>query len=116
MKRFMMIVVAMAGVMMVSNSDTRADHRHHGGSNLGFSISLGNGYNNFSGGYGQGYSRPYNVYGAGYGGVYGGGYPVYRSASIYSAPAYAVPVYSVPVYGGGFRGGYGGYGGHRHCR
>lgn len=111
MKRFMMILAVMLGMAAVTSSTARADHRHHGGrSGSSFSISFGNGYNNFGYSSGRGgYGNPYG-YGGGYGGHgHGyGGYPVYRSA-----PVYSVPVYGVPVYGGGYGGGYGH--GHRHC-
>ena len=107
MKRFMMIMAVLAGMVALSSSKAMADHRHYGGrSGSSFSISFGNGYNNFAYSSGRGgFGYPY---GGGYGGHGYGGYPVYRPV-----PVYSVPVYGVPVYGGG----YGGFGrGHRHCR
>jgi heterogeneous nuclear ribonucleoprotein A1/A3 len=109
MKRFMMTLAVLVGMAATGASTAKADHRHYGGrSGSSFSISFGNGFNNFAYSSGRGgYGSPYGGYGGGYGGYGYGGYPVYRPA-----PVYSVPIYGVPVYGGG----YGGYGrGHRHC-
>ena len=106
MKRFMMIVAVLVGMAAAGASTARADHRHYGRSASSFSISFGNGFNNFAYSSGRhGFGHPYGGYGGYHGGY--GVYPVYRPV-----PVYSVPVYGVPVYGGGF----GGYGrGHRHC-
>ena len=111
MKRFMMIVAVLVGMAAAGASTARADHRHYGRSASSFSISFGNGYNNFAYSSGRGgFGHPYGGYGGGFGGHGYGAYPVYRPV-----PVYSVPVYGVPVYGG-YGGGYGGYGrGHRHC-
>lgn len=105
MKRFMMILAVLVGMAAVTSSTAMADHRHHGGrSGSSFSISFGNGYNNFaysSGRFGHGHSHVGHR--GGFGGYGYGGYPVYRPV-----PVYSVPVYGVPVYGGYGRG-------HRHC-
>lgn len=107
MKRFMMIVAVLVGMAAAGASTARADHRHYGRSASSFSISFGNGFNNFAYSSGRpGFGHPYGGYGGYHGGY--GVYPVYRPV-----PVYSVPVYGVPVYGGGF----GGYGrGYRHCR
>ena len=109
MKNLMMMVLVLGGSILADSSVAKADHRWHGGRGSNFSVSFGNGYNNFS--YSQG--RPGGFYGQNYGGFY--------SQPVIAVPAYrSYPTYSVPVYGGysgyGSYGGYGGYGGYpRHC-
>ena len=110
MKRLLMCLMLVGGLMAMTSSEARADHRH-GRSNFGISISYGNGFNGMSASYGRGYG-----FGNPYGG-YGYGVPVYNAYPTFSVPVYRSSLYSVPVYGGGYGGGYGGFGhGHRHCR
>jgi len=111
MKRLLMCLMLVGGLMATTSSEAKADHRHHGRSHFGISIGYGNGFNGMSAGYGRGYG-----FGNPYGG-YGYGVPVYNAYPTFSVPMYRSSLYSVPVYGGGYGGGYSGFGyGHRHCR
>jgi hypothetical protein len=105
MKNLMMMALVLGGSILADSSVAKADHRW-GGRGSSFSVSFGNGYNNFS--YSQGRPRGF------YGGPRGG----FHSPPVIAVPVYrSYPVYSVPVHGGyGGYGGFSGYGGYpRHC-
>ena len=115
MKRFMMIVLVLGGLMVATASDAMADHRHSGSGRSRFAISVnsGSGFNNYGSSYGRAYGRQ-----MGSGGYYGGGYVYGNLYPTFSQPIYGLRYGSVPIYGGGYSSvpiygvGYGGYNGY----